>query len=82
MEAAKGEAALTKLTAAILEGKKNYVEWYKDNLKGTMEEELADIILRTLDFAHAFGVDIGTHVAAKIMYNESNDKPKEGGKRY
>jgi len=37
---------------------------------GRLGEELADIILRTLDMAHQFGVDIDVEVARKMSINE------------
>ena len=42
------------------------------------EEELADIVIRAFDTAHALGLDIGRAVALKSEYNES--RPHMHGK--
>jgi NTP pyrophosphatase (non-canonical NTP hydrolase) len=44
-----------------------------------IEEELADIIIRTLDTAQAFGVDIDRAVTAKMAYNATRPH-RHGGK--
>lgn len=44
-----------------------------------IEEEIADIIIRTLDTAHAFGVDIDRAVKAKMAYNATRAH-RHGGK--
>ncbi len=45
-----------------------------------MEEEVADAILRLLDFAGLHGLDVGGAVLAKARYNEK--RPHLHGKRY
>lgn len=42
--------------------------------------ELADIIIRVLDLAAAYGIDIGKAVVSKMEYNKSRPE-KHGGKR-
>ncbi|RMF54282.1 MAG: hypothetical protein D6746_14560 [Bacteroidetes bacterium] len=42
-------------------------------------EELADIIIRTLDFCAAYGIDIDKAVQRKMAYNESRPW-RHGGK--
>lgn len=54
---------------------------YVDNVKGTFEEELADIVIRCLDMAAFKGIDIESHVAAKMRYNTLRPI-KHGGKKY
>lgn len=44
-----------------------------------LEEELADVLIRTLDTAHAFGVDIDRAVASKMAYNATRAH-RHGGK--
>lgn len=43
--------------------------------------ELADIIIRVLDMAAYYGMDIGGAVMAKVHYNESRPQ-RHGGKVY
>lgn len=45
-----------------------------------LAEELADIIIRCLDVAHEFEIDIGTAIIHKMKYNETRPY-KHGGKR-
>jgi NTP pyrophosphatase (non-canonical NTP hydrolase) len=45
------------------------------------EEELADVVIRILDFGHARGLRIPEAVLAKIEYNIYRPT-KHGGKRY
>lgn len=44
------------------------------------DEELADIIIRTLDLAHAVGSNISGAVCAKMAYNETREH--KHGKRF
>ncbi len=44
-----------------------------------LEEELADVIIRLLDFAAGFDLDIAGAVAAKMAYNETRPY-RHGGK--
>jgi NTP pyrophosphatase (non-canonical NTP hydrolase) len=54
-----------------------------------MEEvELADTIIRILDYAGAYGLDVGGAMAAKLEYNKNRadhkreNREKEGGKTF
>lgn len=44
--------------------------------------ELADVILRTLDACHAWGIDIDEAVARKMAYNATRGHMGESGKRF
>jgi len=44
-----------------------------------LEEELADVVIRLLDFAAGAGLDIAGAVAAKMAYNETRPY-RHGGK--
>lgn len=54
----------------------------------TAEVELADCVIRILDYAEAAGYDIGTTIVEKLLYNadRADHKPenreKEGGKSF
>lgn len=53
---------------------------FKDEIKDTFEDELADVIIRVLDLAGSKGIDIQSHVDAKIRYNKL--RPYKHGKKY
>lgn len=49
-------------------------------VKDTMEDEIADILIRVLDFCGANNIDIDFHVQAKLRYNSL--RPYKHGKNY
>lgn len=49
-------------------------------IKGTFEEELADIVIRVLDLCAFKGIDIESHIKAKMRYNKN--RPYKHGKKY
>lgn len=63
------------------QNKENFVPAYDENIKGSFDEELADIIIRVLDLAALKNIDIDWHVSAKMMYNTKREK-YHGGKKY
>lgn len=54
---------------------------FKTTLKDTLEQELADVIIRCLDFAAARNININDHVLAGIRFNSLRGH-KHGGKAY
>lgn len=52
----------------------------KGGKRSKFTEELADIIIRTLDLAQAIDLDIGTAIIEKMEANES--RPHKHGRRY
>lgn len=61
-------------------GDSDFVESYKKQVKGTFEEEMADIFIRVLDLCAFKGIDIEQHVKAKMRYNLTREKYH--GKKY
>lgn len=55
---------------------KRYFETY---IKDTIQDEIADALLRIMDLCGRYDIDIDTHVAIKSYYN-SLRKPKHGKK--
>jgi NTP pyrophosphatase (non-canonical NTP hydrolase) len=51
-----------------------------DEQEAEFTEELADIIIRTLDLAGGLGLDIGTSITEKIKKNKK--RPNKHNKRY
>ncbi len=45
------------------------------------QEEVADIIVRTLDLAHEFGIDVDQAVDVKTAYNKTRPR-MHGGKKF
>lgn len=61
-------------------GNDDFIKDYKDKVKGSFEEEMADIFIRLLDMCAFKGIDIEFHVKAKMRYNLSREKYH--GKKY
>jgi NTP pyrophosphatase (non-canonical NTP hydrolase) len=49
-------------------------------IKNTVEDEIADVLIRTLDLCGWLGIDIEKHVEWKMRYNES--RKYKHGKKY
>lgn len=54
--------------------------FYRAFVKGNIEEELADIIIRVLDFCGSKNIDIDAHVKAKMRFNSLREY--KHGKKY
>lgn len=53
---------------------------FLNSAKDTFEDEIADSIIRLLDLAAYRGIDISSHVSAKMRYNQM--RPHKHGKKY
>lgn len=53
--------------------------FFESYIKDTIQDEIADAILRIMDLCGRYDIDIDTHVAIKSYYN-SLRKPKHGKK--
>jgi NTP pyrophosphatase (non-canonical NTP hydrolase) len=53
---------------------------FVDTIKDSMEDELADIVIRVLDLAKSKNIDIGFHVVQKLRYNSTREY--KHGKNY
>lgn len=47
---------------------------FEKYIKNTFEDELADVIIRTLSICGYLGIDIERNVLAKIKYNKTREK--------
>lgn len=47
---------------------------FEGTVKNTFEDELADVLIRTLDLAAHLGIDIETHIDLKMKYNSTREK--------
>lgn len=43
--------------------------YFREHVKDTVEDEIADAIIRLLDLSGYMGIDIDAHVGAKLAYN-------------
>jgi len=55
-------------------------EFYEKYIKGTVEEEIADAIMRICALAGHNKIDLDWHVKAKMTYNKT--RPFKHGKKY
>lgn len=53
---------------------------FEASVKSTFEDEMADIIIRVLDLCSAMKIDIDSHIAMKMRYNETREY--KHGKEY
>lgn len=53
---------------------------FKDNVKDTFEDEIADACIRLFDLAGGLNIDLEYHILCKLRYNASRGKLH--GKRY
>ena len=53
---------------------------YNMGVKGSFEEEMADIVIRVFDMCGFKGIDLESHIAAKMRYNSL--RPVKHGKKY
>lgn len=61
-------------------GDEEYTTRFEGTIKDTMEDELADVLIRVLDLCGYLGVDIDSHLYAKLRYNST--RPYKHGKKY
>ena len=67
---------------ALLEEKDNAVfkAWFKEEVKDSFEDELADVMIRVMDLADFKGIDLEFHIKAKMRYNSL--RAYKHGKKY
>lgn len=78
----KGRYALTDdVTEALsISNETAFQNYFRNYIKDTYEDELADALIRILDHAGALGIDIHSHVAAKLRFNSCREQ--RHGKAY
>ena len=57
-----------------------YPERFEYNIKDKVEDELADAVIRIADMAGYLGIDLESHILAKMRYNATREKLH--GKKY
>lgn len=55
-------------------------EKFKEHVKDTFEDEIADTMIRLFDLCGGLGIDIGKHINLKLAYNRTREKLH--GKKY
>jgi NTP pyrophosphatase (non-canonical NTP hydrolase) len=77
-ETADGKPVSSRLSDIIPEFL--HSESYAKEIRGSVEEEIADAIIRLVGIAGVYGIDLDWHVAAKMAYNKT--RPPKHGKKY
>ena len=73
----------TRVTVSDIANEKDdwqFNTWYKNLIKGTFEEEMADIVIRVMDMCAFKGIDLESNIKAKMRYNSTREKYH--GKKY
>ena len=63
-----------------IEGEQHFDFAFKHTIKDTFEDELADVVIRVLGLCAFKGIDIESHIKAKMRYNST--RPHKHGKNY
>jgi len=58
-----------------------FMKFYEEHVKGMFEEEMADLLIRNIQYCAYRNLDLDAHVAAKMRYNSLRPH-KHGGKKY
>ena len=53
---------------------------FKKHIKDSVQDEIADAVIRLLDMSAGLGIDLERHIRAKVRYNEM--RPRLHGKGY
>ena len=56
------------------------MEHFPDTIKDTFQDEIADAVIRLLDLAEGFTIDLEFHIKAKMEYNAT--RKRLHGKKY
>ena len=72
------ETDVTKLNK--IEDDEDFKTEFKTNIKGTFDEELADIMIRVMDLANHKGIDLEQHIKVKMRFNSLREY--KHGKKY
>ena len=67
---------------ALINGSDDTVFWrvFESNIKDTVEDEMADALIRILDYCGAMNIDIENHIEMKLRYNAMREH--KHGKKY
>ena len=52
---------------------KDFIEHFEKTEKDTFQDELADAVIRILDLAEHFEIDLQAHIKAKHRYNTTRE---------
>lgn len=64
----------------VAENEEAWKNWFVSEVKNTFQDELADIVIRVMDLAAFKGIDLESHIKAKMRYNSMREKYH--GKKY
>jgi NTP pyrophosphatase (non-canonical NTP hydrolase) len=65
---------------AALANDEDFNDAFSSHVKDTFEDEIADAVIRLFDMSAGLGIDLESHIEAKLRYNAN--RPKMHGKKY
>lgn len=75
-----GRQAMARVYASDYIWNENAVKGFYENMRGTIEEEIADACIRIFDLCGYYGIDLEAWIEAKMAYNAT--RPAKHGKKY
>lgn len=78
----KGEYFIFKTTENLKDelNQEEWNVWFKNFVKDSWQDEMADAVIKILDLCEYKGVDLEWHIKAKMRYNAT--RPHMHGKKY
>lgn len=65
---------------SVYYGDQDFKKTFEKFVKDTVEDEIADAVIRLLDLCEGLGIDLEWHIEQKVAYNKT--RPIKHGKNY
>lgn len=76
----KGTYPIYEMFQSEIDEGRPFQEAFKNHIKDTLHDELADAVIRICDMCGYMGIDLEKHIELKMKYNEAREH--KHGKKY